>query len=101
MARYVAEYIEANPIQTLSVEKKKRLDNEEFMLDLMRFSKFGALVQGFIFQAIHQYAKQVAEADPKLFEPEKSEGVVLCIHGPAWQGVAKELFQKLEERFNE
>jgi hypothetical protein len=78
-----------------------RKDNEEFMMDLMRFSKHGALAQGFIFQAIYEYAKQVKDADPKLFEPEKSEGIVLCIHGPAWQGVAKEIFEKLDARFNE
>lgn len=76
-------------------------DNEGFMLELMRFSRYGALAQGFIFQAIREYAKQVAEADPKLFEPEKSEAVVLCIHGPAWQGVAKEIFEKMEKRFED
>ena len=65
--------------------------NVEFVTNMMEFSRFGALAQVFIIQAIDQYSKRVAEADPATIDGG-------FISGQAWVGVAKEIQQKLEAR---
>ena len=68
-----------------------RKTNSEFVDDLMNYSPHGALAQVFIMEAIRKYSEQVAEADPKIFEGG-------FIDGPAWQGVAKDILQRMKER---
>lgn len=70
----------------------ERKTNTEFVNDLMEFSRFGALVQLFVIQAIDSFATRVAMADPaKVDSP--------LIAGQAWVGVAKEVKEKLEAHY--
>jgi len=67
------------------------MTNQEFMEELMTISPYGVLSQAFILEAVRKYSEQVAAADPEIFE----NGF---IHGPAWQGVARDVLHKLETR---
>jgi hypothetical protein len=65
--------------------------NVEFVTNMMEFSKYGALSQIFILEAIRNWSELVAKGDPaKLDSP--------MISGQAWVGVAKEIQQKIQDR---
>lgn len=66
--------------------------NIEFVTDLMEHSRSGALAQVFVIEAISRYAKQCAEAAPEAMETG-------LISGAAWQRTAREIHEKIEERF--
>ena len=68
--------------------------NVEFVVDLMEFSAYGALIQAFVLQALTQYAQKVAATDPEAL----GTGLV---RGPAWHGCALEVQRKLRQRFDE
>lgn len=68
-----------------------RQTNEEFVLELMRFSRFGALVQVFVLQALQDYAAAVAAADPAKIESNA------LISTEAWIGVAREVHEKVSK----
>lgn len=73
----------------------KRLDNIEFVADIMTFSSFGPMAQLFIMDSIIKAADIVAEMDP--VELEKS-GKWTFISPGAWVGVAREIKRKMAER---
>lgn len=68
--------------------------NVEFVVDLMEFSAYGALIQAFVLQALTQYAQKVAATDPEALDT----GLV---SGHAWHGCALEVQRKLRQRFDE
>lgn len=71
----------------------QRKTNEEFIADLMAFSRRGALMQIFVIQALRSYSVDVVDAGP-----------VAChsplISGEAWVDCAKEALEKLEKQYN-
>lgn len=75
----------------------KRRTNVQIVRDLMEFSDHGALAQMFVMEAIKRYADQVAAMDPdKLracFEP------MPFLNADSWQGVAKEIRQKIADAY--
>lgn len=66
--------------------------NVEFVTDLMEFSRYGALAQVFVIEALRRYAFQVSIADPKLLD---SPG----LSGAAWVAVGKEIDAKLAAKY--
>lgn len=68
---------------------KKRLDNIEFITELMTFSNYGALSQIFIIDAVIKHAEAVAKAKPEDVDSP-------MVAGAAWVGVAKEIKAKLD-----
>ena len=64
--------------------------NTEFGTDLMDFSKFGALMQVFVIEAIRWYSQQV-ESQPPLENH--------IIDGNAWKACAQEALSKLEAEY--
>lgn len=65
--------------------------NTAFVQSLMEFSKYGALAQLFVIDALDKWSERVSQADPvQLDNP--------MFNGEAWVGVAKEIQQKLKER---
>lgn len=67
--------------------------NVEFVTEIMEFSKYGALVQIFVLQAIEKFANEVANAPPEIFA--KTDHFIST---KAWQGVAREIVQKIDQR---
>jgi hypothetical protein len=65
--------------------------NEEIVLNLLRFSPYGALGQIFIMEAIREYANNVSAIDPATITG------TAFINPEAWVGVAKDVKQRLEE----
>lgn len=66
--------------------------NVEFVTDLMEFSRYGALAQVFVIEALRRYAFQVSIADPKRLD---SPG----LSGAAWVGVGQEIDAKLATKY--
>ena len=73
-------------------KSKEPKSNTEFVHDLMEFSRYGALVQLFVLQALLEYSRLVAKADPVEMQAQ-SNGLV---SGAAWVGVAKEVVERVE-----
>lgn len=70
----------------------KRLNNVEFVTEMMEFSQFGALTQAFIIEAIDRYSKQVAASTPDQYPPND------FFSPEVWIGIGKEIQQKLSAR---
>ena len=64
--------------------------NEQFVKDIMAFSRRGPLAQIFVVEAIRKYAEACAEADPAVFDSP-------LMNGAAWVDVAKEIRDKMNE----
>lgn len=76
-------------------EVAKKLDamsNDEVVVRLMNYSKFGALAHAFVIEAISKYAAACAAADPKVFDSP-------MLNGAAWVGVAKEIDGVMSEKY--
>jgi hypothetical protein len=65
--------------------------NVQFVTDLMEFSRYGALAQIFVIDALDKWSKKISECDPAQVDN-------AMINGEAWVGVAKEIQQKIEDR---
>lgn len=72
--------------------KAPRKSNVEIITDLMEFSNFGALAQVFVMDALSKQAHHVVNATPEELA-EMGGGI---IPPDVWQGVAKEISEKLE-----
>ena len=70
-----------------------RKTNVELVTEMMEFSRFGALSQLFIIEAIGQYSGMVINSPPEALD-----GMKGFINPEAWRGVAKEIASKLEAR---
>lgn len=69
-----------------------RRTNVQWVKHAMEYSKFGALSQAFIMEAIGRYANQIAELDPARLDS-------ALISGEAWVGVAKEIKASLDAHY--
>lgn len=67
---------------------KRRMTNVEKITHMMEHSEYGALKQGFMIQALEEYAKLVSEADLSEF----ANGF---IPGEVWVGIANEVLTEL------
>jgi hypothetical protein len=66
-----------------------RPTTEKFVLDLMTHSRYGALAQLFVIEAISKWSEIIAEADAA-----KVDNGLIC--GQAWIAVAKEISAKID-----
>lgn len=74
------------------------MTNEEKVVKIMNFSKYGALSQIFVMQALEHFCDLVIEQESELIkEQEKceTEGKISMINLKSWVGVAKEIKEKI------
>lgn len=69
---------------------KQSQSNTEFVAELMEFSRYGALSQLFVIEAIRRYAEEVAKAEPV------DSGL---ISGVAWKAVAEDIQTQLKAKY--
>lgn len=76
----------------------RRMTNVEVVTELMEFSQYGALAQAFGMAALAKHSRAVADADSA-----DSATLASMEGGPvspaAWQGVAREIAEKLDKHF--
>ena len=80
---------------------KDRMTNEEFVVELMNYSPYGALCQPFILQAIEFYCDEVNERKEEELKKEEEfikSGKMPLISAKAWVGIAEDIKKKFEER---
>lgn len=70
----------------------KPASNVELLVNLCEFSRFGALAQVFLMEAIRKYADAVATADPSELGP-----ATPLFNPVAWQGVAADIRKRVDE----
>ncbi len=63
--------------------------NIKIVTEIMTYSKYGALSQMFVIDAISKLAEAVSKSDPRDYESS-------CVQGESWVGVAKEIKKKLD-----
>lgn len=71
----------------------KRMTNVEFVTELMEFSRYGAMAQLFVMEALRRYSNTIANASPEQFEQWNG-----LISAEAWQAIAEEIAQKIDQR---
>lgn len=74
------------------MSQEQRKTNVEAVADLMQFSKYGALAQLFVVDALGKYARHIANAPPETFASMKGG----LISPDAWQAVAREIADKID-----
>lgn len=78
----------------MAKKPKGRMTNVEAVTDIMETSKFGALAQLFVIDALEKWSARVANAKPEeLASMNDSFGPSAA----AWQGVAREIQGKLAQ----
>ncbi|KVH11290.1 hypothetical protein WS85_14650 [Burkholderia anthina] len=73
------------------------MTNLECLTDIMTFSRYGALAQAFVMDALSQHAERIATVPVDTLR--KQFGAHPHISVEAWQGVAREIHTKLEAHF--
>jgi hypothetical protein len=73
------------------------MTNIECLTDIMTFSRYGALAQTFVMDALSRHAERVAMVP--ISELEEQFSNYPMINAQAWQGVAREIHNKLEAHF--
>lgn len=68
--------------------------NVQVLTDLMQFSRYGALAQVFIIDAIQKQARLAAATDPEKIDS-------ALVSGQAWVGVAAEIRDALDKHYGE
>lgn len=74
------------------------MTNEEKVIKIMNFSKYGALSQIFVMQALDHFCNLVIEQEPELIKEQdenEKEGKISMINLKSWVGVAKEIKEKI------
>ncbi|VWC30122.1 hypothetical protein BLA9940_00020 [Burkholderia aenigmatica] len=74
-----------------------RMTNLECLADIMEFSRYGALAQAFVMDALSKHAERVATLP--LDELQEQLGDHPLVSARAWHGVAQEIHTKLEAHF--
>ena len=72
----------------------KPATNLECVTEIMTFSRYGALAQAFVMDALSQHAARVATTPPDQLQ------VNPMISARSWHGVALEIHTKLEAHFS-
>ena len=73
------------------------MTNLEVLTDIMTFSRYGALAQAFVMDALSKHAERIATAPPDTLEAQFGNHAMVSAR--AWQGVAQEIHGKLETHF--
>lgn len=73
------------------------MTNLECITDLMTFSRYGALAQAFVMDALSNHASHIAKMP--LDELVEKFGDQPAVSAKAWHGVANEIHDKLEAHF--
>lgn len=76
------------------MKKEKRKTNVQIVTDLMEVSRYGALSQMFVIDALTKWSAKVAASKPSDYP---ADGLV---DGRAWIGVAKEIQDRLNEAYS-
>lgn len=76
----------------------QRMTNLECLTDIMEFSRYGALAQAFVMDALSKHAEHIAKLP--LDELHKQLGDHPLVSARAWHGVAQEIHAKLEAHFS-
>lgn len=71
---------------------EKPLTNVELVVEMMEYSRYGAVVQLLIVEAIRKYPEAVSQADPATFDSP-------FINGTVWVAVAEEVRQKMKANY--
>jgi hypothetical protein len=71
--------------------QQKPVTNVDVLVELMEYSKFGPLAQMFIIDTVARQARAVADADPATVAWDAG-----LVSFEAWQGVAREIADKLD-----
>jgi hypothetical protein len=71
---------------------RHRTTNEEFVADLMAFSKFGALTQVFILEALRFYADVISKTDGK-------DNPSAMVNPAIWRAIAEEVKSRIDNRY--
>lgn len=71
----------------------QRKDNVAFVKDLMTHSRYGALAQLFVIDALSKWADKISSVEPQAVDSP-------MISGEAWVGVAKEIKDKIDGRLS-
>lgn len=67
--------------------------NVEFITELMEFSRFGAMVQPFVIEALRHRVEEIANyPHPEHFSNELFDGAY-------WQAIAKDVSRQLSEKY--
>jgi hypothetical protein len=74
-----------------------RPTNIETVTAIMEYSRFGAPAQAFVMDALMTQAKAVADAPPEAFASMRGG----FVSSEAWQGVAREIADKLKQHFDQ
>ncbi|WP_414442410.1 hypothetical protein [Burkholderia sp. 22PA0106] len=75
------------------------MTNLECLDDIMTFSRYGALAQAFVMDALSKHALRVASLP--LDTLKEKIGAHPLINAESWQGVAREIHEKLEAHFSQ
>ncbi|WP_396604857.1 hypothetical protein ACFLEY_22310 [Bradyrhizobium sp. YCK136] len=70
-----------------------RKDNVAFVKELMTHSRYGALAQLFVIDALSKWADKISSVEPQAVDSP-------MISGEAWVGVAKEIKDKIDGRLS-
>ncbi|MGN6083568.1 hypothetical protein [Trinickia sp.] len=73
------------------------MTNLECLAQIMTFSRYGALAQAFVMDALSKQAEHIAQMPFEQLE--EKFGNLPMIGANAWQLVAKEIHEKLEAHF--
>ena len=80
---------------------KKLKTNEDLVRDLMKFSKYGALSQMMIIQAISYYTSKVQdELTEEFIKEQEDKGKRNIVCNRSWKGVAIEIEGRMLEFYN-
>jgi len=71
-----------------------RLTNQELLSQLMNYSRYGALAEMFIIDAVIKQADEIAAMPAEQVEAAMGDNI---INGKAWHGVAVEISRKFKE----
>lgn len=74
---------------------RQQQTNVEFLTELMEYSKFGPMVQGFVIQALHEKADESAK-DP---HPERYDCGLF--DGTYWQAIAQDVARQMAEKYGD
>ena len=76
---------------------QRPMTNLDCVTAIMTFSRYGALAQAFVMDALSKHASHIAAMPPE--ELQEQFGDRPTISAEAWQAVAREIHQKLEAHF--
>ena len=77
---------------------QKKKTNDEFVRDLMMYSRRGALIQPFILQALRYFSTTVINSHEKGELNKKMEENAF-VSADAWADCAKEILEKMDAQY--